>query len=184
MLMLAATLFIFGVIHINPAMPAWKAHALATFGKAYGPLYGITSLVLLVAVMVAFRYAEPGFIYEPPKWGFYANFAFSLVGFMCLSIALFRGSWRNQLRYPIAIGMCLWAAGHLVSNGEQRSVLLFVGLACAAALHAILKSKQPFTPGDVRQGHNLLSLFGGLALYALAAQLHAVIAGVPLVVLQ
>jgi hypothetical protein len=27
MVLLAAILFLFGVIHINPAMPKWKAHA-------------------------------------------------------------------------------------------------------------------------------------------------------------
>jgi uncharacterized membrane protein len=182
--LLAALVFIFGVIHINPAIPAWKAHAVQIFGRAYGPVYGIVSLILLTAAIWAYRMAEPGFLYETPSWGRHTNFGLTLVGFLFTGIFLFRGSWRNQVKVPMAIGICFWAAGHLLANGDTRSLLLFGGLAIAALLHAVLKSRVPFTPSEVRQGHNLLSLLAGLALYALAAQLHHVIAGVGLVTLR
>jgi uncharacterized membrane protein len=185
MVLLAAVMFLFGVIHINPAMPRWKAHAQQAFGKAYGPVYGILTLLLFAAVIWAFRQAEPGFIYEPPHWGRHANFAVTLLGFLCIGIFLFRGSWRNSLRYPMAIGVSLWAFGHLLANGDQRSVLLFAGMGVIAILFAVLKSRNgPFVPSEVRQGHNLISILGGIALYGIAAQLHYVIAGVPLVTLQ
>jgi uncharacterized membrane protein len=185
MTLLASLLFLFGIIHINPAMPQWKAHAVQTFGKAYGPIYGILTLLLFVAVIWAYRQAEPGFIYEPPTWGRHANFGITLLGFLCIGIFAFRGSWRNKLRYPMAIGVSLWALGHLLANGDQRSVLLFGGLAFIAILFAILKHNNvAFAPTEVRQGHNPLSLLGGLALYGIAAQLHYAVAGVPLVILQ
>jgi uncharacterized membrane protein len=185
MTLLATLLFLFGVIHINPAMPKWKAHAVQTFGKAYGPIYGIMMLLLFAAVIWAFRQAEPGYIYEAPSWGYYANFGFTLLGFMCLGIFLFRGSWRNTLKYPMAIGIGLWAFGHLLANGDQRTTVLFGGLAAIAALFAYLKhANEMFAPSEVRQGHNLISILGGIALYGIAAQLHYVIAGVPLVTLQ
>ncbi len=185
MLLLATVLFLFGVIHINPAMPKWKAHAVQTFGKAYGPVYGLLTLILFAAVIWAFREAGPGFIYEPPIWGHYANFGFTLVGFLCIGIFLFRGSWRNSLKYPMAIGVSLWAFGHLLANGEQRSVLFFGGMAFVAILFAALNHHNKlFVPTEVRQGHNLISILGGIALYGIAAQLHHVIVGVPLVTLQ
>jgi uncharacterized membrane protein len=178
MTLLAALVFVFGIIHINPAMPAWKAHAVQTFGKAYGPVYGLVSLVVLAAVIWAYRHAEPGFVYAPPAWGRYANFALTLIGFLFVGIFLCRGSWRNLIRYPF------WAVGHLLANGDLRSFILFGGLASAAFLHAMFKSSAGFQPSAERQGHNLLSMLGGVALYALAAQLHHVIAGVGLVNLQ
>jgi uncharacterized membrane protein len=184
MTLLAALVFVFGIIHINPAMPAWKAHAVQTFGKAYGPVYGLVSLVVLAAVIWAYRHAEPGFVYAPPAWGRYANFALTLIGFLFVGIFLCRGSWRNLVRYPMAIGIAFWAVGHLLANGDLRSFILFGGLAIAALLHAALKSRAGFALSEERQGHNLLSMLGGVALYALAAQLHHVIAGVGLVNLQ
>jgi uncharacterized membrane protein len=185
MTLLASLLFLFGIIHINPAMPAWKDHAVKTFGKAYGPIYGILTALLFVAVIWAFRNAEPGFIYEPVSWGFYANFVFTLLGFLCIGIFVFRGSWRNILKYPMAIGISLWSLGHLLANGEQRSVLLFGGMAFIAILFAVLKHHNgQFVPTEVRQGHNPLSLLGGIALYGIAAQLHYAVAGVALVTLR
>jgi uncharacterized membrane protein len=184
MALLAALLFLFGIIHVNPAMPAWKAHAQHTFGKAYGPVYGILSLVLFAALIWAFRQVDPVPLYTSPRLGLYINFALSLVGFIFIGIFLFRGSWRNSVKYPMAIGISFWACGHLIANGDQRTTLLFTGLAAAAILHAILKSRSPFEPSVVRQGHNLLSVLGGVALYGLATQLHMVIAGVHVVTLR
>ncbi len=183
--MLAALLVVFGVVHINPAIPSWKVHAVQTFGKAYGPIYGVLTLLLFVAVIWAFRQAEPGFIYEPPTWGRIANFGLTLLGFICIGIFVFRGSWRNKLKYPMAIGIVFWATGHFAANGEQRSVLLFGGLAAIAILFAVLKNHYGlFAPSEERQGHNVVSVLGGVALYGIAAQLHHVVAGVPLVTLQ
>jgi uncharacterized membrane protein len=184
MTLLAALIFVFGVVHINPAVPAWKAHAQNTFRHLYGQIYGILSLLLLVAVFWAFRKADIATLYDPPSWGRHANFLFSLIGFIFIGIFLFRGSWRNKIKYPMAIGICFWAFGHLIANGDSRTTLLFGGLAAAAALHAILKSRALFESSDERQGHNLMSILAGLVLYGLATQLHPLMAGVPVMTLQ
>jgi uncharacterized membrane protein len=185
MTLLALSIFVFGMVHLNSVVPQWRAHAKQTFGKAYGPVYGILSLLLLVACLWAFRNAEVQPLYQPPTWGRHANFGLSLIGFIIIGIFLFRGSWRNTLRVPMAMGVSLWALGHLIANGDTRTTLLFGGLALVAALQGIFKLRSgPFIPSDERNGHNLLSVLGGVALYGLAVQLHAVIAGVPVIVLQ
>jgi uncharacterized membrane protein len=185
MTLLALCIFLFGVVHLNPAIPAWRDHAKQTFGNAYGPVYGVVSLLLLAACLWAFRGADIQPLYEAPVWGRHANFALTLIGFICIGIFLFRGSWRNRLKYPMAIGISIWASGHLIANGDTRTTLLFCGLGVFAILHAILKaSSGPFVPSEVRNGHNLLSVLAGVALYGLAVQLHVVFAGVPVVTLQ
>ena len=185
MTLLALCIFVFGIVHLNTAIPKWRDHARKTFGKGYGPVYGVLSLLLLVACLWAFRNAEVQPLYEPPAWGRHANFGLSLIGFVFVGIFLFRGSWRNALKYPMAVGVSMWALGHLLANGDTRAILLFGGLALFAILHAVLKSRSgTFVPSEVRTGHNLMSVLAGVALYGLAAQLHVVIAGVPLVTLQ
>jgi uncharacterized membrane protein len=185
MTLLALCVFLFGIVHLNPAIPPWRAHARQSFGKAYGAVYGILSLLLLFACLWAFRAAEVQSLYEPPAWGHHANFGFTLAGFILLGIFLFRGSWRNRLKYPMAMAVGFWAFGHLLANGDSRTTLLFGGLAVFALLHALLKSRaDAFVPSEVRNGHNLLSVLAGVALYGLAAQLHMVIAGVPIVTLH
>lgn len=185
MILLVSLLIVFGVVHIVPALPGVKSGLSTNLGKAYGPVYGLATLLLLFAVFWSFHRVAPETMYDPPVWGRHANFALTLLGFLCLGVFLFRGSWRNSLKYPMAIGVSLWAVGHLLANGDDRTTLLFSGLAGFGLLHALLKSRNgPFTPAVEREGHNLLSLMAGAALYGLAAQLHVVIAGVPLVTLQ
>ena len=172
----------FGIVHVAPSMPAVKSALKHAFGKAYGPLYGIASAVLLGLSIYAFRHAQVENLYAVPEWGRYANFILSLLGFICIGIFLFRGSWRNRLKYPMAIGVVLWAVGHLLANGDKASLVLFVGLAAFAVLHAGIKaSLGAYEPTEVRHGHNLLSVLGGIALYGIMTQLHYVIAGMRLV---
>ncbi len=185
MVLLATALFIFGVVHIIPAIPTWKTYAISVFGKAYGAVYGILTLLLFAAVIWAFRLTNVAPLYEPPSWGRYANFGFTLLGFLCIGIFLFRGTWRNTLKYPMALGVGFWALGHMLANGDQRTTLLFAGLAGIALLFASLKHLNGlFIPSEERQGHNLISILGGIAIYGIASQLHNVVAGVPLVTLQ
>lgn len=182
MLLLVVLLILFTAVHVVPAIPRAKAAAKTALGKAYGAVYGMASLVLLVACIWAMRAAGDGMFYDPPTWGRHANFLFTLIAFVFVGIFLARGSWRNSLRYPMALAVTFWAVGHLLANGEARVVVFVAGLAAAALLHAFLASRlTERAPSDERQGHNFMSVLFGVALYALMAQLHGVIIGVPVV---
>jgi uncharacterized membrane protein len=182
--LLAIAIFVFAAWHVIPALPQIKAPLAGVLGRSFGPAYGILSLLLLIFVLWSFHKAEPNILYDPPTWGRHANYLLSLIGFIFVGVFLFRGSWRNQLRFPMAIGVTLWALGHLIANGDGRTTLLFCGLAAAAWAHAALRARLPRSPTVERQGHNGLSILAGFALFGLATQLHTVFAGVPLIVLQ
>lgn len=182
MIILVLLLAGFAAVHVIPAIPRAKAAAQQSLGKGYGAAYGLASLVLLGLCVWAFRQADPGFVYDPPVWGRHANFLLSLVAFLFIGIFLARGSWRNRVRYPMAIAVVFWAAGHLLANGEARSVIFVAGLAGAALLHAFLASRlTERMPSEERGGHNLLSILFGLALYGVMAQLHGVLIGMPVI---
>jgi hypothetical protein len=111
---------------------------------------------------------------------FFSHFILSFAGFLCLGIYLCRGTWRNVLRQPLALGLALIAAGHVAgSHGMIGTasysvlVLLFAGL--------FIKGfrAEDFVPSEVRGGHNAFSLLAGAALFGLTVQLHGVLFGVP-----
>jgi uncharacterized membrane protein len=182
MMLLVFSLLAFAVVHLVPAIPRARNAATLKLGRAYGPVYGVASLLLFVATLVAFRGADVAQIYEPPHWGRIANFGLTLIGFLFLGIFLFRGSWRLRIGYPMAWATVFWSGGHLLANGEGRSLVFFAGFALIALMQAFLHSRLVGkSAADVRVGHNALSLLAGLALYGLAAQLHGVIAGVPVI---
>lgn len=181
MILLVFILLAFAVVHLVPAVPRAKASAQAVLGRSYGAAYGVATFVLLVACVWAFRRAEPGFVYDPPTWGRHANFLLTLIAFIFVGIFLARGSWRNRVKFPMAIATGFWATGHLLANGDTRSLVFFATLACTAFVHAFLSSRAYKPAGEERGGHNLLSILFGIALYGLMAQLHGVLIGVPVI---
>jgi uncharacterized membrane protein len=182
--LLIVVLVLFAIVHVVPSLPTLKAAAVGALGKAYGPAYGIASLALLIAALWSFRQIAPQTLYEVPSWGKHANFGLSLLAFMCLGIFIFRGSWRNTLRHPMALAIILWALGHLLANGDAATTLLFGGFALIAVLQAGLRGAGGIADGPVRDGHNMLSVLAGVALYGVVIQLHVQIAGVPVIQLN
>lgn len=184
-MLLAFSVALFALIHLIPAFPALKERVKAAAGKAYGPGFGIASTVSLILIVLAWRGADRSAVYEPPAWGFSANLALSFVAFLLVGIFAFRGRLRQILRLPLAMGVILWAAGHLLANGDSASVILFGGLLAYALVHLAAGFAQGFRPSpEVRQGHDALSLLAGVALYGVMIQLHAHLIGVPLFSIQ
>ncbi len=185
MTLLAAAIVLFALFHLIPASPVLKHKLLDRFGSTYHAIFGIASLAALGLIIVGWRMAEFIPLYDPPVWGFYATFGFVLLAFLCLGIFIFRGLLRQILRLPLAVGVMCWGLGHLFSNGDWASLILFGGLALYGFSHLIMGLIYGYRPSpEVRDGHDVLSLLGGAALYGLVIQLHGIIIGVPVLQLK
>lgn len=114
------------------------------------------------------------------SFSFLFHFILSFVGFLFLGIYLFRGSWRTQLRHPLALGLAFIAASHIWGSLEFLALIGHVGLTLIfSVLFFMGWRNHKNSAGDVRQGHNVLSLLAGAALFALTVQIHSVLFGVP-----
>lgn len=184
MSLLALGVALFAVCHLTLALPEAKAALRRRFGKAYGPGFGVISLLPLVLIVLGWRMAPFVPVYEVPSWGRIATFILVLFAFLCLSIFLFRGRLRQRLRLPLAWGVVFWAVGHLCSNGDLASIILFGGMLLYALAHLCLGFANGVRPSpDIRQGHDAISIVIGVALYGVFAQLHPLFTGVPVVTL-
>jgi len=185
MILLSLGVAAMAALHLIAAVPAWKLGVKATTGeRLYGPLFGLASLAVLAVIVAGWRVSAFVPVYEPPAWGWLANFLLTFVGFLLFGVFLLRGSWRQRLRFPMGLAVIFWAAGHLFANGDRRSLILFGGLLAYAVAHIAIGLAQGVRPSpDVRQGHDLLSLLTGAALYGVMTQLHPVLIGVPVLVL-
>lgn len=185
MILLAIGVLVTALLHLVAAVPALKERLKEQVGKqAYGPVFGVASLVGLAIIIVGWRSADFVPVYDPPEWGRHANFMLTLIAFICLGIFLFRGSLRQRLRFPMGIAVLFWATGHLLANGDLRSLILFGGLMAYAAAHILIGSANGIRPSpETRKGHDLLSVVMGVALYGVMTQLHAVLIGVPVLTL-
>ena len=181
MILLALGVFLTAVLHLVAAVPSLKARIKARVGdRAYGPLFGIASIIGIAIIVLGWRSSDFVFVYDPPEWGRHAKYLLTLIAFIFLGIFLFRGSWRQKVRFPMAFAAIFWATGHLLANGDMASIILFGGFLVYAVLHILIGTLNGVRPSPlVRQGHNLLSVLGGIALYGVMTQLHVVLIGVP-----
>lgn len=185
MVLLAFAVAAFAAIHLVPAMPPLKARMTERAGPLYGPAFGIVSLLALVLIVVGWRLSAFVPVYEPPTGGRYVAFVLVLLGFIGLGAFICRGRLRQWLRFPLALGTVAWAAGHLFANGDLASLILFGGLGAYGIAHLALGLAYGVRPSpDIRPGHDLLSVLVGMALFAVMAQLHQTLIGVPVVLLQ
>ena len=168
--------------HLVPALPRLKASVIARAGqRGYGPAFGIVSTLALALIVLGWRLSDFVPIYEPPAWGRHANFGLTFLAFLSLGMFLFRGRLRQALRFPMGIAVLLWSAGHLLANGDLRSLVLFGGMLASAILLIAIGVALGARPSpEVRGGHDLLSLVIGIALYGAMTQLHPVLTGVPI----
>jgi len=128
MALLVLGLVLFLGAHLVPSAPSLRNEVRERFGE--GPYKGLFSLVSLAGlVMIVVGMARAPFVplWTPPAWSrqvaIYA---------MPVALTLFIGAYlpsnlKRFLRHPMLTGVAIWAAVHLLANGDLAALLLFGG---------------------------------------------------------
>lgn len=136
-----ASFALFVALHSIPAIPAIRGRLMARLGRAsYFTGY---SLVSLLALYLVFR---TGFsldyipLWDPAPWQARVTLLTAPIGLFLVAAGLISrnpfsitllpdngtaGAIVSVTRHPVLVGFFVWAAGHLVPNGDMRSVILF-----------------------------------------------------------
>ncbi|APO78801.1 NnrU family protein (plasmid) [Rhizobium etli 8C-3] len=143
----AAAFAVFIVLHSIPAIPALRSRIIGIVGRAaYLVIYSTVSTAVLVWVFHAALMLDYIPLWDFQPWQTMVAFALAPLGIFLviagllsdnpLSISLARGSTPGAIvsitRHPVLWGFFLWAVGHVIVNGDLRSLLLFGGFALFA----------------------------------------------------
>lgn len=96
-----------------------------------GPAKGAFALILVASVLMmifGFIHEGPDYVYTPPAWGVHLNSVLMLIAVFCMGAGSGKGRAPTLLRHPMLTGVAVWSAGHLLANGDMRSIVLFGGL--------------------------------------------------------
>jgi uncharacterized membrane protein len=185
MALLAVAVAAFAALHLVPAIPPLKGWLADRLGAGYGFVFGGGSTIALVLIVLGWRWSAFIPVYEPSPGARPLTFALTFIAALGLGIFLFRGQLRQRLRFPLALATIAWALGHLLSNGDLASLILFGGLGVYGLAHLACGMAYGLRPSaEVRQGHDLLSILAGIALFGVMTQLHGTLIGVPVVSLS
>lgn len=177
----------FGV-HTLTTQRELRARVVASMGEgAYKIGYALISLLGLVLIVWGFahyRSTEWIDIWHPPRALKHFAAALMLPAVILVVAAYIRGRIYTALKHPMLAGIKLWAAAHLLANGDLGGIILF-GSFLAWAVFDRISLKRRADPGapPIPVGgltNDLIAVAVGIVAYlALAFAFHPVVIGVP-----
>ncbi|WP_027235109.1 NnrU family protein [Leisingera caerulea] len=113
---------------------------------------GAVALVLvagIVLMVLGYRGTEFIHVWAPPSFMVHINNLLVLIAIYMMSPAPKKGALLNGMRHPMLAGFKLWAAAHLLVNGDLASIILFGGLLAWAVAEVIVinRSEPDWQPG-------------------------------------
>ena len=183
MTLLIVGLVLFVAVHLIPSVVPLRGALIVRLGAGpYRAVFSLTALVALVLVVWGFSRAPFEPVYTAPGWGRqFAMFAVP-VSLVLLAAANMPTHIRAVLRHPMLLGLLLWAAAHLLSNGDLRSIVLFGSFAGYAVLDLVsvaVRGKRPSTEKAPRLGMDAAAIVAGLVAAGLLMVFHHTLFGAP-----
>lgn len=179
-LVLGLILFL-GAHSLKMALPRWRKGIIERRGE--GPFKGIvavSSILGLVLIIWGFASAEVAILYGPPSWGPTVT-AILMAPALILAIASVTpsGYISRAAANPLLLATILWAAGHLLANGDVAGFVLFGAFLAWSLVNWAMQPAAARRPVPSPRS-DLIAIAGGLIVYALLVwRLHIWLFGVP-----
>jgi uncharacterized membrane protein len=187
-MMIGLALF-FGV-HVLTTRRDLRARLIAGWGEtSYKIGYSLASAIGLALIVWGFAaYRATGWVdvWFPPTAFKHVAVALMLPAVIMVVASYIRGRIYTTLKHPMLTGVKLWAAAHLLANGDLGSMILF-GSFLAWAVFDRISLKHRADPGAPPipvggPGNDLIAIAVGVIAYlALAFAFHPVVIGVAVV---
>jgi uncharacterized membrane protein len=187
LVMILGLVLFFGV-HTLTTQREMRAQVIAASGEGgYKIGYTLVSLLGFVLIVWGFaHYRATGMweIWTPPTALKHLTAALMLPAVILVVASYIRGRIYTRLKHPMLAGIKLWAAAHLLANGDLGSIILFGSFLGWAVFDRIsLKHRAdsgapPIPVGG--PGNDLIAVAVGIVAYlALGFAFHPVVIGVP-----
>jgi uncharacterized membrane protein len=185
--MIVGLALFFGV-HVLTTRRDLRARLIAGWGETpYKIGYSLASAIGLALIVWGFAaYRATGWIdiWSPPRAFRHITVALMLPAVIMVVASYIRGRIYTTLKHPMLTGVKLWAAAHLLANGDLGSIVLFGSFLAWAVFDRISLNRRadpgapPIPVGG--PGNDLIAIVVGLIAYlALAFAFHPVVIGVP-----
>ena len=190
LLVMILGLILFLGVHTLTTQRDLRARFIVSMGEGgYKIFYSLVSLAGLALIAWGFaEYRATGWvdIWNPPKAFKHITVALMLPAVILVVASYIRGRIYTTLKHPMLTGVKLWAAAHLLANGDLGSIILFGSFLAWAVFDRISLKRRPDAgapPIPVGgPGNDLIAIAVGTVAYlALAFAFHPVVIGVSVV---
>jgi uncharacterized membrane protein len=190
LLVMILGLILFFGIHTLTTKRDLRARFVTSMGEGgYKIFYALVSIAGLALISWGFaEYRATGWIdvWNPPKAFKHITVALMLPAVILVVASYIRGRIYTTLKHPMLTGVKLWAAAHLLANGDLGSIILFGSFLAWAVFDRIsLKRRSDAGAPPIPVGspaNDLIAIAVGIVAYvALAFVFHPVVIGVAVV---
>ncbi|WMT78470.1 NnrU family protein [Bradyrhizobium sp. Ash2021] len=190
LLVMILGLILFVGVHTLTTQRDLRARFVVSMGeggyKIGYALASIAGLALIVRGFADYRAAGMWDVWSPPTAFKHITVALMLPAVILVVASYIRGRIYAALKHPMLAGIKLWAAAHLLANGDIGSIILFGSFLGWAVFDRISLKHRPDAgapPIPVGgPGNDLIAIAVGIVAYlALAFAFHPVVIGVPVV---
>lgn len=187
LLILVLGLLVFLATHVFVTMREARAAAIARVGlNAYRALFSLVSLgslALIVWGFAAYRAHEWVQVWSPPGFMRHITVGLMLLASIALVSYFIPSHVKAWLKHPLLVAAKTWAFGHLLSNGDLGSILMF-GVFLAWGVYARIAAKKRgdmgFTTPPADWINDILVVAIGIVVFlALGYAFHPTVIGVP-----
>jgi uncharacterized membrane protein len=142
--LLIAGVAVWSVVHLFPSLASKRRDALqeGMGNNAYRGVFALVIVGSIVMMVVGWKSAIPSTVYRPPLAGSPVVTALMLIAFILFVSAQAPTNIRRFLRHPQLTSVIVWAAAHLLANGNTRSVTLFGTLGVWAILEIVFINRR------------------------------------------
>jgi uncharacterized membrane protein len=188
LLVMILGLVLFLGVHSLTTQRELRASVIASTGEGgYKIGYALVSVAGLALIVWGFaHYRATGWIdvWYPPRALKHIAVALMLPAVILVVAAYLRGRIYTTVKHPMLSGVKLWAAAHLLANGDLGSIILFGSFLGWAVYDRIsLKHRADAGAPPIPVGgpaNDLIAVAVGIVAYlALAFAFHPVVIGVP-----
>ena len=188
LLVMILGLILFLGVHTLTTQRELRASVIASTGEGgYKIGYALVSFAGLALIVWGFaHYRATGWIdvWYPPTVLKHIAVALMLPAVILVVAAYLRGRIYTTVKHPMLTGIKLWAAAHLLANGDLGSIILFGSFLGWAVYDRIsLKHRTDAGAPPIPVGgpaNDLIAVVVGIVAYlALAFAFHPVVIGVP-----
>jgi uncharacterized membrane protein len=142
------------------------------------PYKGLFSAVIvgsIVLMVFGWKSTVPQPLYHLGPWGHRIAGPIVFAGFLFFAAAQAPSNLRRLVRNPQLTGVCLWAIGHLVANGDSRSLVLFGGLLAWSTAQIVFSNRRDGAwerPAAIPASNDARLVVGTVVVYAIVVLVH------------
>jgi len=177
MIKLVLGVSLWSVMHFIPAIAVdFRKNLISKIGEnPYKGLFALFMFLALYLVISGWKATIPVNLYLPPVWGRHVTALLVLIAFILIVAPYHATNLKRFLRHPQLTGVIIWGIGHLLANGESRSIVLFGGLTAWAVIEILLLNRRDGAwtkPDPVPVKKDLILTVAGLVVYVVIAASH------------